>query len=599
MDPIQTFVAQQVKKFPKEIASDQTYYLNKSIRSQFTKDGETQRRLDALSTLEKLELMALLEDDYARSLVEPGKLVGNVAAQSIGESKTQESLDAHRFAGLSSGREKQSGLVRTREVFEDTTSKPSMTLYPKEMLTLLELKRLMNQIKYTMISDVMVGARFIRSGPETQEAPYRAYVMLHGTPKEHEWFIRLQLDPQRLFDRRITIANVASLISSRVKETMVIAGSQKTGTIDIYYTGNKNIAGFETVPSNDVVRQILRDRVLPVIRSLVLGGAKGIDTIFPDSVPLGSFITGITKTKNGSLIRIDKKKARIQGIQTHWLHNWAQQQLNLGPSSVRISKGMGKIFITSALSQKEVSQFLTAEDIAIGALGKEDEDGRFVLDTDKLALYKLTTDEIVSVVGEEVLQKPPYDAWRLGTKKGNQELPATYEWLRSQEYWFMETSGIAMKEMLYIDALNHDCMTCNSSAKMLEMYDIEVNRAWKFNAAIASGMGSVHPTHVQLVIDTASRSGQSLPMNKIGLAKMDVELLAHGNFEMNMVTNMELALSGAGDNNTSMAAAVVTGRMTQSGSGFSDVVGLLAPRPTNTGRRSTTNPVLSQRGSGK
>ena len=79
-------------------------------------------------------------------------------------------------------------------------------------------------------------------------------------------------------------------------------------------------------------------------------------------------------------------------------------------------------------------------------------------------------------------------------------LPSTNERRTTlQEYWFIETSGINMNDIMYINELNHNCTRCNSSNEMLQKYDVECNRAWKRGAAIESGMGSVHMTHIDFL----------------------------------------------------------------------------------------------------
>jgi len=100
VDKIKTF-------FPSKIAESHKNKLAKLILSQVSEEE--------LNELTPFELRTLVEEtyrDYETSKVEPGKMVGVIASQSLGEVLTQASMNSHRTAGLASGREQYSGLAR-------------------------------------------------------------------------------------------------------------------------------------------------------------------------------------------------------------------------------------------------------------------------------------------------------------------------------------------------------------------------------------------------------------------------------------------------------------------------------------------------------
>lgn len=579
MEVIDDFVSRVTSRFTLEIGKDQRRLLTKTLRKLIPVE-----QLEKLTPLERKLMVDRIEEDYTRSLVEPGKLVGNIAAQSIGESKTQETLDAHRSAGLASGREKQSGLARTKEVFEDTTSKPSMLLFPNRMLSLMDIKRLMTKIQYTIVGDVILKTVVAgKDDPRVAEKEWhQVHQILNGPYTRTPWILRIVFDAQKLYDKRISLTTISSLIESSIHDVFTIHSDKQEATIDIFYLGNESIPGYESIATTGTESMYyVRDAIIPSIRGLVLCGVKGIDAVFPDSIPMASFVLG---TAPGA-IKLNKHKANLHGIQPEWIEEWVREQLGLDDETVvKVSPTLGKVMLYPGTSSpslpppKLMSELLGTLDVPLRQLGGVTGND-FLIDPARLTKYGLTYEQIAQGLGDQVtveMVKGALDVktYGPGSSLGDKTFYPSLNDRRLvlQEYWFLETNGINMRDIMYIDELNHNCTRCNSSKDMLEKYDIECNRAWKYDSAIESGMGSVSTTHVELVVDSASRDGSSIPMNRIGLAKMNSEMLGHANFEKNQVTFMELGMTGAADNINSPAAALITGRLARGGSSFPDIV---------------------------
>ena len=81
-------------------------------------------------------LTVLLETiiyNYKRSIVNPGEMVGMIAAQSIGEPTTQMTLNTFHFAGVASKSNVTRGVPRIEEILSlsENPKNPSMTVYLK------------------------------------------------------------------------------------------------------------------------------------------------------------------------------------------------------------------------------------------------------------------------------------------------------------------------------------------------------------------------------------------------------------------------------------------------------------------------------------
>ena len=69
--------------------------------------------------------------NYLNSLVQPGEMVGAIAAQSIGEPATQMTLNTFHFAGVSEKSNVTRGVARLKELLHISRNpkNPSLTVY--------------------------------------------------------------------------------------------------------------------------------------------------------------------------------------------------------------------------------------------------------------------------------------------------------------------------------------------------------------------------------------------------------------------------------------------------------------------------------------
>ena len=68
---------------------------------------------------------------YKKSIVNPGEMVGIIAAQSIGEPTTQMTLNTFHFAGVASKSNVTRGVPRIEEILSlsDNPKQPSTTIF--------------------------------------------------------------------------------------------------------------------------------------------------------------------------------------------------------------------------------------------------------------------------------------------------------------------------------------------------------------------------------------------------------------------------------------------------------------------------------------
>ena len=87
-------------------------------------------------TKKSIELLLIkINNSYKKAIVNPGEMVGMIAAQSVGEPTTQLTLNTFHFAGVASKSNVTRGVPRIEEILRLTKNpkNPSLTVHLKSM----------------------------------------------------------------------------------------------------------------------------------------------------------------------------------------------------------------------------------------------------------------------------------------------------------------------------------------------------------------------------------------------------------------------------------------------------------------------------------
>jgi len=125
-----------------------------SISESFEKSLNTYCQNNNLENEEKLRALALF--NYFKSIVQPGEVVGVIAAQAIGEPATQMTLNTFHLAGYG-GTNVTLGIPRLREILIIATKTPMtpMMKLPLVMKDVSEAKKFLTEFKRTPLRDVV------------------------------------------------------------------------------------------------------------------------------------------------------------------------------------------------------------------------------------------------------------------------------------------------------------------------------------------------------------------------------------------------------------------------------------------------------------
>ncbi len=183
---------------------------------------------------------------------QPGEQVGIIAAQSIGEPSTQMTLNTFHLAGVAAKSNMTRGVPRLKELLKVTQNPKatSLTVFLKpEFRTKKEKAREVAQdLELTLLRDITVKAaiyydpdaekgttileedldliRFFNIFEESQ--PERA------TEEENtaasRWVLRLVMDRERMFNKNITMDDIAFVLNSRFKDEIKLVYSDFNST---------------------------------------------------------------------------------------------------------------------------------------------------------------------------------------------------------------------------------------------------------------------------------------------------------------------------------------------------------------------------------
>ena len=236
-----------------------------------------------------------VESQFARSMVNPGEMVGVVAAQSIGEPATQMTLNTFHYAGVSS-KNVTLGVPRLKEILNvaKNIKTPSMSVYLEKELSLdmTKAKDVMAAIQYTNLSHV-VKATGIYYDPDPQSTviPEDEDIvathfsipdekLLSELYKHSPWVLRLEIDRQKLLNNNLTMDQVTEKISASFGGDMALIWSDDNApdlVIRCRIVRDPKSLGEEVEAEED---QMLKKLMFHMLENIVLCGVSNISRVY-------------------------------------------------------------------------------------------------------------------------------------------------------------------------------------------------------------------------------------------------------------------------------------------------------------------------------
>ncbi|KAI1002707.1 DNA-directed RNA polymerase II subunit [Podosphaera aphanis] len=237
-------------------------------------------------------ILGEIKDRFTRALVNPGEMVGVLAAQSIGEPATQMTLNTFHFAGVSS-KNVTLGVPRLKEILNVATNikTPSMVVYQEDGATQETAKALRSAVEHTNLRSV-TQATEIYHDPDIQSTTIiddmdmvESYFIIpeehHDAPEnQSRWLLRLILDRQKMLDKGLRVEDVAIKIKENYPKDLAVIFSDNNAEQQVIRI--RMIKQHESKYDDDEIEEdiMLKRLEAHILDTLTLRGVPGIDRAF-------------------------------------------------------------------------------------------------------------------------------------------------------------------------------------------------------------------------------------------------------------------------------------------------------------------------------
>ncbi|ODQ55873.1 Rna polymerase II [Saitoella complicata NRRL Y-17804] len=236
-----------------------------------------------------------VEKHFAHAIVNPGEMVGTLAAQSIGEPATQMTLNTFHYAGVSS-KNVTLGVPRLKEVLNvaENLKTPTLTVYlDKEHREKQEMAKLVQAaIAHTTLRSITSSVEIIYD-PDPKETVIKEdkeFVESYweipddeaeaNLPRMSPWTLRILLDRASLLDKEMTMEEVASRLGQEHGKSLFLMWQQDNADYLVIRArllrgddDDKDEATFEEETFLQRMAELMLDQT-------TLRGVPGIDRVF-------------------------------------------------------------------------------------------------------------------------------------------------------------------------------------------------------------------------------------------------------------------------------------------------------------------------------
>ncbi|TGO54691.1 hypothetical protein BCON_0103g00020 [Botryotinia convoluta] len=278
-----------------ELSVEAQYNATIFIKAQF-RSRLAYKRIALGMHLNKLafeHILGELESRFTRALVNPGEMVGVLAAQSIGEPATQMTLNTFHFTGISS-KNVTLGVPRLKEILNiaPNIKTPSMIVYQDGANANQETAKLLRSaVEHTTLRSVTYATE-IYHDPDIQSTTIEDDVDMVESyfiiPEEHHdspdnqsrWLLRLILDRQKMLDKGLKVDDVAIKIKENYPKDLAVIFSDNNAEQQVIRI--RMIKQSDSKYDDDDIEEdiMLKRLEAHILDTLTLRGVLGIDRAF-------------------------------------------------------------------------------------------------------------------------------------------------------------------------------------------------------------------------------------------------------------------------------------------------------------------------------
>lgn len=233
------------------------------------------------------ELARVIRDEYYKSRIPAGESVGIIAAQSIGEKQTQNTLNTFHYSGQNQTAVTV-GVPRFQELL-NATKNPKMVncklFFNKQNTSIEELRDHINhQLACLTLKQLALSIEVCLNKQSKPEWWYDPFNELYGTTyKTFDHCICVVLNKKLLFKHRLTVEDICNKVESEYSDIKCVFSPQQLMTIHMY-VDTSNITFTEKqllfVTPDNWVEIYLDEVVLPTLSGFKVAGIQGVNHIY-------------------------------------------------------------------------------------------------------------------------------------------------------------------------------------------------------------------------------------------------------------------------------------------------------------------------------
>ena len=248
-------------------------------------------------------LLATITTNYKKAIVNPGEMVGMIAAQSIGEPTTQMTLNTFHFAGVASKSNVTRGVPRIEEVLSlsENPKNPSITVYlkNKDKENIERAQELKYALEYTSLKEVTetVSVCFdpdhLNTLIEEDKPLMEEYAQFQKMAAEcagieddedntqSKWIVRFELNKEAMLDKNISMDDIHFALRYSYKESVSCVYSDFNANKLVLRVRLSEALTSSKKKSLDQSDQIymLKNLQLNMLNNIILRGVKNIPKV--------------------------------------------------------------------------------------------------------------------------------------------------------------------------------------------------------------------------------------------------------------------------------------------------------------------------------
>ena len=271
-----------------------------------------------LNKLEFDHIIKEIENQFIKSLVQPGEVVGPLAGQCIGKPSTQMTLDTFHSSGKSENSNLTTGMPRVREIIQVSKTpkgtKTQIFLKSKYRYDIKKAEEIKNNLTQTSLKDITVQTQILFQNDETNDdndngfndnellASYNKFMNVENVTPKSPWVLRITLDKWTMLDRGLNMYQVYDKINDKFGNLIecIFTDDNSENLILRLKVNISNLANQDDSQTDEYL--LLKNIDENLIESIYLSGISGISNAYIDEFKERPAV--VEYTENGDMLKV-------------------------------------------------------------------------------------------------------------------------------------------------------------------------------------------------------------------------------------------------------------------------------------------------------